>query len=196
MNRHVAFAPVFALAVACGSSNRDGGSEPDVLLDVPKPTNGVQLVSPKFNVPASSEVFYCMRIPFEVKETMHVQRSNAWQTNGGHHSMLYYLPADEPAREDPHECAGDEMGKQGLRFVGVGTADGGGDRPAPRRGPGDPRGDQAVHAIPLPQHVRQRGRRAGRDQPRADRRIGGPGSCGNVHGDRPQFREESPRTPV
>jgi hypothetical protein len=104
------------LLIGCGSSDEQG--------ETPAPSNVLQLRGPKFTVPAGTETFSCMRIPYEAKETIFVNASNAFQAEGGHHSMLYYLPPEQSAREDPHECEGAEMGRGGLRFVGVGTGDG------------------------------------------------------------------------
>jgi hypothetical protein len=128
MSRRLSLAttPFLLLSMGCGSDDSAPPEEPEVIINAPKPQNGVQIVSPKFTVEAGSEVFLCMRLPYEIKETLHVQSSVAYQAHGGHHSMLYYLPADFSAEETPHECQGDEMGRGGLRFVGVGTADGGG----------------------------------------------------------------------
>jgi hypothetical protein len=117
--------PMLLALSGCAS---DDAPEPadGIIIDAPKPQNGVQLVTPTFTVEGGSEVFMCMRIPAEVPETMYVQQSVAYQAKGGHHSMLYYLPQDFYVEDAPHECQGSEMGRGGLRFVGVGTADGGG----------------------------------------------------------------------
>jgi hypothetical protein len=115
----------FALS-ACAGDDEPTGEQPDVIGHAPQPQNGIQLVSPKFEIEPASEVFLCMRIPYEGTEPIYVQKSVAYQAKGGHHSMLYYLPSDFEVQEEPHECLGDEMGRDGIRFVGVGTAEGSG----------------------------------------------------------------------
>jgi hypothetical protein len=108
---------VLPLAACSGDGDGDDGA---TLFDVPDPPpGGAQLVSPTFTVPAGSETFMCMRFPYEVTETMYVQSSTAYQAEGGHHSMLFYVEGSTPLIDEPHEC--DESDMQNLRFVGVGT---------------------------------------------------------------------------
>ncbi len=107
------------LAAACG-----GESGPDLVRDdIPDaPTDGVRLVSPTFTVGAGKEVFMCMRLPFEVKDDLYVNSSEAYQVTGGHHSMLFYSDKSPDGGDAPHECDDGDMGD--IRFIGVGTADG------------------------------------------------------------------------
>jgi hypothetical protein len=82
--RKILFA--FALVMGCGG---ESGSKVEILPDGVEepPPGGVQIVSPTFEVAATTEVFMCMRIPFEVTGDLYVQASKAWQVTGGHHAM-------------------------------------------------------------------------------------------------------------
>lgn len=119
-----------ALGAVCAlgcSDTPDGGDDHDDLIrdDLPEqPADAVRMVSPTFDVGSGEEVFMCMRIPHELTEDLWVIQSNAYQVEGGHHSMLFYTVGNTPVREEPHECDETDMGN--VRFVGVGTADGGG----------------------------------------------------------------------
>jgi hypothetical protein len=114
-----------ALAAGCSDS---GTTEPPVddgiIVDVPPaPSGAKRLVTPTFPVEGGTEVFMCMRVPFEVKEDLYVNSSLAYQATGGHHSMLYYTPPEQlPLKDEPHECEDSDMGN--IRFIGVGTGDG------------------------------------------------------------------------
>lgn len=109
------------MMAACGGG---GDTEDDIILDgLPEaPTDGARLVTPTFKVAPGQEVFECMRIPYEVKEDMYVNRSVAFQATGGHHSMLYYSEQTPTGGDAPHECDDGDMGN--IRFIGVGTNDG------------------------------------------------------------------------
>lgn len=105
------------LPLAACSGDDDGGA---LLFDVPDPpAGGIQIASPTFTVPGSSEVFMCMRIPYEVTEDLFIQSILGYQADGGHHSLIYYVDANSPNEEAPHEC--NELDMADLRFVGVGT---------------------------------------------------------------------------
>ena len=115
------------LAAACGGSEQapptDNG--PDTIRqDLPAPPEGgARLVSPTFPVAAGSEIFMCMRIPYEVTQDMWVNASHGYQVEGGHHTMLYFTPEKQVGVDPaPHECAGEDMGN--IRFIGIGTANG------------------------------------------------------------------------
>ncbi len=108
--------------LGCGG----GSSGPQLLRDdIPEPPEGgVQLVGPIFEVPAQTEAFYCMRVPFESDEPMYVIQSASYQVSGGHHVMLWYSDTSPPSGDAPHECDDGDMGN--LRLIGVGSAEGGG----------------------------------------------------------------------
>ncbi len=114
------------VAPACGGEDgtdppEDDGTVRDDLPD--KPDDAVRLVSPTFEVAPGDEVFVCMKIPFDIPEDLYVNESVAYQTEGGHHTLLYYVEGGGPAPE-PHECGDADM--LNMRFIGVGTADGNG----------------------------------------------------------------------
>jgi hypothetical protein len=117
MRSFIAFS--FVAAIGCG-----GGGGPELLRDdIPDPPpGGEQVVSPIFEVPAQSEVFYCMRIYHDINEELNVHSSVGYQVAGGHHVMLYYSEEAQEGGDEPHDCGGGDMGN--IRFVGVGTADG------------------------------------------------------------------------
>jgi hypothetical protein len=103
---------------ACTGGDDDDGS--DLLFEVPDPpAGGIQIATPPFTVPGSSEVFMCMRIPYEVTEDLYIQSLTGYQAEGGHHSLIYYVDENSPNEEAPHEC--NELDMADLRFVGVGT---------------------------------------------------------------------------
>jgi hypothetical protein len=114
----VGLASLAAFAAACGSSG-DSFEK-----DHPPPPGGVQLVTPTFTVPKGTEVFECFRVPYDVKEDLYVQSSAAWQATGGHHTMLYYSVGTAMYKDAPHTCDSTDM--LDVRFIGVGTAAGGG----------------------------------------------------------------------
>jgi hypothetical protein len=111
------------LGTALSTGCSDDGTIDPIRDDLPAPPEGgVRLISPTFTVDAGTEVFMCMRLPFEVTEDLHVNSSVAYQVQGGHHSMLYYTTGTQPMRDEPHEC--DDSDMSNIRFIGVGTADG------------------------------------------------------------------------
>lgn len=115
-----------ALMLGCNGSDKETQAPPDdgIIFDVPPVgADAVRLVSPTFSVDAGTEVFMCMKIPFEVKEDLFAGGSVVYQPKGGHHSMLYFSPpGQKPPIDTPHECTDADMGN--IRFIGVGTADG------------------------------------------------------------------------
>lgn len=111
------------LVVGCGTAD-DPNTGPDKLRDdIPDPPEGgVQVVSPIFTVPAGQEVFMCMRIPFDVTEDMFVQRSYVYQSNNGHHTLLFYSNNSAGVDPEPHPCNGLDM--TDVRIVTTGAANG------------------------------------------------------------------------
>jgi hypothetical protein len=119
----LAFSLVIATTGACAEDTVDD----DGIINehVPEQPEGtVRIVSEVFEVAPVTESFTCMRLVYEATEDIYVNQSKAYQTEGGHHSMLYYTESTFPFEEEPHECNETDMGD--IRFVGVGTADGGG----------------------------------------------------------------------
>jgi hypothetical protein len=113
---------LFASAVGCGGGGQSTNTK---IIQAPAPpAGGVQLISPTFTVPRGSEVFECMRIPYDSSQEVYVQSSKAWQMQGGHHSMLYYSTGTVTYKDEPHICDSTDM--LDVRFIGVGTASGGG----------------------------------------------------------------------
>ncbi len=119
----VVFGASFAVT-GCGGEESDGPTGPEIIFDVPEQADNVErLVTPTFEVAAASEVFMCMRVPYEFEADTWVNQSIGYQADGGHHTMLFYtIGDDEHLDESPHECEDEDMGN--IRFVGVGTAHG------------------------------------------------------------------------
>lgn len=118
------FLLVVSLLAACG-----GGGDPVYVDAPPPPEGGVQLLSPTFTIPPHSERLVCMKIPFDSEQDLYVQKSDAYQAEGGHHMLGFYLESNEEGASiagEPHECDESDMGNGGLRMLGVGTASGSG----------------------------------------------------------------------
>jgi|GEM_PF-1444014 len=91
----------------------------------PPPPGGVQMVTPEFAIPPATEMFVCMRVPFEVTEDMFVQSSAIYQRDAGHHTLLFYSENGNPGVDPlPHECSGADM--TDVRIVTAGAAMGSG----------------------------------------------------------------------
>jgi hypothetical protein len=116
---------VSLLAGSLGACSSAGGEE--LLIDAPPPPpGGMQLVSPRFTIPAASEVFMCMEVAFDTDRDIYVRSSTVHQSPGGHHMLVFFEQADSLSGgiPSPRPCRGDDMGSGGLRILGVGTAAG------------------------------------------------------------------------
>lgn len=110
-------------AVGCGA-DEDADGQPDKLRDdIPDPPEGgVQIVTPAFSIPAGEEVFMCMRVPYVPDRDMYVQSSNIYQSNNGHHTLLFFSNNSAGVDPLPHECDGLDM--TDVRIVTTGAANG------------------------------------------------------------------------
>jgi hypothetical protein len=117
---------VSLMLAACGSEAEE------LLVDAPPPPpGGMQLVSPRFTVPAASERFMCMEIPFDTDREIFVRQSTVHQSPGGHHMLVFFVQDGDDAGgagsiSTPRECRGEDMGSGGLRILGAGSSAGSG----------------------------------------------------------------------
>jgi hypothetical protein len=112
------------VASACGEDDPTG--QPDKLRDdIPDPgPNGVQMVSPTFEVPAGEEVFMCMRLAYSPDRDLYINSSNIYQSFNGHHTLVFYSNNSAGVDPLPHRCDGVDM--TDVRIVTTGAANGAG----------------------------------------------------------------------
>ncbi|MCS6800111.1 MAG: hypothetical protein NZ898_16595 [Myxococcota bacterium] len=111
------------LLAACGS---DSAPPADTFEPPPPPPGGMQIVSPEFSIPPGSEKFICMEIPVSLDRDIYVRASRVHQSRGGHHLLAFYTTESEPRIPEPRDCRGEDMGRGGLRILGVGSSAGSG----------------------------------------------------------------------
>jgi len=124
MSRRIVLLSLVAVLVSCGSEEPAG---PERLADAPAPrADQVEVVSPIYEVPASDEVFMCFTVPVGNAETLLIKESRAYQSANGHHVLMLMVNEDAAIDPLPHVCTPADMAVDSLRFVGAGTAAGGG----------------------------------------------------------------------
>jgi hypothetical protein len=135
MRRFVGVALLAVAAVACSSASKGGGSTGDpnaVPLmagfnpgPAPDPSVGFQIITPIVDdiEPGASDE-YCTYTSIITTQEIWVDANEGFQTETGHHIVLYYAATPQPV--DTHPCGTDEMAEFQFGMGAGGTASGGG----------------------------------------------------------------------
>jgi hypothetical protein len=104
-----------------GSGNTEGSTDPRIQMagfnPAPPDANGFQIITPKVTaIPPGESVEYCTFTDMIADRDLDVKGTQAFQTNGGHHVVLFYALKPKPANTT-HLCSDDDM--TAVRF-GIG----------------------------------------------------------------------------
>lgn len=124
-------AAVMTFCVACtgsdpGPTQQQQTQDPNRLagFDIPAPGDGqVQVVTPIIkDIAAGKDVTFCTYLDFKAEKTMDVTSYLGFESQGGHHTILYAVP--DPAARKPantHECTDADM--YNVKYIGGGGTD-------------------------------------------------------------------------